>query len=172
MGSSWTGTGMRVISPGSTWERHSSSQMVLVLCPPFWGWEGNSSELKHQVCPNSPEWRSLSLSELWVSCWTIYRMVLQLGGSSSSSSLNCEQLEDWQCGLLISRCSELIPGKLKVKMIFSQSCLTLWDAMECSPPGSSVHEIFLGKYTGVICHFLLQGIFLTEGSNPGLLHCR
>ena len=29
-----------------------------------------------------------------------------------------------------------------------------------------------GKYTGVGCHFLLQGIFLTQGSNPGLLHCR
>ena len=22
------------------------------------------------------------------------------------------------------------------------------------------------------CHFLLQGIFLTQGLNPGLLHCR
>ena len=22
------------------------------------------------------------------------------------------------------------------------------------------------------CHFLLQGIFSTQGSNPGLLHCR
>ena len=22
------------------------------------------------------------------------------------------------------------------------------------------------------CHFLLQGIFPTQGSNPGLLHCR
>ena len=22
------------------------------------------------------------------------------------------------------------------------------------------------------CHCLLQGIFLTQGSNPGLLHCR
>ena len=29
---------------------------------------------------------------------------------------------------------------------------------------------FPGKNTGVGCHFLLQGIFLTEGSNPGLLH--
>ena len=29
-----------------------------------------------------------------------------------------------------------------------------------------------GKNTGVGCHFLLQGIFPTEGSNPGLLHCR
>ena len=29
-----------------------------------------------------------------------------------------------------------------------------------------------GKNTGVGCHFLLQGIFPTQGSNPGLLHCR
>ena len=111
-------------------------------------------------------------SELWVSCWTIYRMVLQLVVSSSSSSLDCEQPEGWQCGLLISRCSELVPGKLKVKAIVSQSCLTLWDAMECSLPGSSVHGIFPGKDTAVGCHFLLQGIFLTQGSNPGFLHCR
>ena len=31
---------------------------------------------------------------------------------------------------------------------------------------------FLGKSTRVGCHFLLQGIFLTQGSNPGLPHCR
>ena len=29
-----------------------------------------------------------------------------------------------------------------------------------------------GKNTGVGCHFLLQGLILTEGSNQGLLHCR
>ena len=27
------------------------------------------------------------------------------------------------------------------------------------------------KNTGVDCHFLLQGIFLIQGSNPSLLHC-
>ena len=31
---------------------------------------------------------------------------------------------------------------------------------------------FPGKSTGVGCHFLLQKIFLTQGLNPGLLHCR
>ena len=31
---------------------------------------------------------------------------------------------------------------------------------------------FPGKNTGVGCHFLLQGIFPTQGSNPGLLNCR
>ena len=29
-----------------------------------------------------------------------------------------------------------------------------------------------GNNSRVGCHFLLQGIFLTQGSNPGLLHCR
>ena len=31
---------------------------------------------------------------------------------------------------------------------------------------------FQGKSTRVGCHFLLQGIFPTQGSNPGLSHCR
>ena len=44
--------------------------------------------------------------------------------------------------------------------------------MDCSPPGSSVHRDSPGKNTGVGCQALLQGIFPTQGSNPGLLHCR
>ena len=43
--------------------------------------------------------------------------------------------------------------------------------MDCSPPGSLVYGDFPGKITGVGCHALLQGIFPTRGSNPGLLHC-
>ena len=31
---------------------------------------------------------------------------------------------------------------------------------------------FPGKNTGIDCHFLLQGIFPTQGSNPRLLHYR
>ena len=31
---------------------------------------------------------------------------------------------------------------------------------------------FQAKSTGVGCRFLLQGIFPTQGSNPGLSHCR
>ena len=51
-------------------------------------------------------------------------------------------------------------------------CLTLWVPMDCSPSGSSVHGVFHGKNTGVDCHFLLQGIFPTQGSNSCLLHFR
>ena len=43
--------------------------------------------------------------------------------------------------------------------------------MDCSLPSSSVQD-FPGNTTRVDCHFFLQGIFLTQGSNLGLLHCR
>ena len=55
-------------------------------------------------------------------------------------------------------------------MLVIQMCMTLCNSMDCSLPGSSVHSS--GKNTGVGYHFLLQGIFLTQGSNQGLLHCR
>ena len=46
------------------------------------------------------------------------------------------------------------------------------DPMDCSPAGSSVHEDSPGRSTGVGCYALLQGIFPTQGSNPGLPRCR
>ena len=62
--------------------------------------------------------------------------------------------------------------KLKFKMCCAklfQLCPTLYDPMDYSPPGSSFHGDIPGKNTGVGCHFLLQEIFLTQGSNPSLL---
>ena len=56
----------------------------------------------------------------------------------------------------------------------SLSCVQLfttpWTA--CSLPSSSVHGDSPGKRTGVGCHALFQRMFPTQGSNPGLLHCR
>ena len=55
-----------------------------------------------------------------------------------------------------------------------QSLNHVWlcDPMDCSPPCSSVHRDSPGKNTGVGCHAFLQGTFPTQGSNPGLPHCR
>ena len=62
----------------------------------------------------------------------------------------------------------------KKKVLGSQWCLTLCNRMDCR--GSSARLLcswdFAGKNTGVGCHSLLQGIFLTQGLNPHLLHCR
>ena len=54
----------------------------------------------------------------------------------------------------------------------TQSCLTLCNPKECSQPGSCIHGNSPGKHTGVGCPALPQGIFPTQGSNPGFLHCR
>ena len=56
--------------------------------------------------------------------------------------------------------------------LVAQSCPILWDPMNCSPPDSSDHGDSPSKNTGVGCHALLQGIFLTQGSNPGLPYYR
>ena len=39
-------------------------------------------------------------------------------------------------------------------------------------PWTPLSMEFPGRNTGVGCHFLLQGIFLAQGSNLGLPHCR
>ena len=59
-----------------------------------------------------------------------------------------------------------------VLCLVAQSCPTLCDLMDCSPQGFSVHGDSPGRNTGVGCHALLQGIFPTQGSQPGLPHCR
>ena len=50
---------------------------------------------------------------------------------------------------------------------------TLYDPMDYSPPGSSVHGIFWTKileYIAISYPRVLQGIFPTLGSNPSFLH--
>ena len=59
-----------------------------------------------------------------------------------------------------------------VLCLVAQSCPILCDPMDCSPPGSSVCGDSPGKNTEVGCYALLQGIFPTQVSNPGLSHCR
>ena len=65
----------------------------------------------------------------------------------------------------------------EVKVI--QLCPTLCDSMNYTGHGilqptshPSIHGDSPGKTPGVGSHSLLQGIFPTQGSNPGLLHCR
>ena len=58
--------------------------------------------------------------------------------------------------------------------VVAQSCLTLWDPMDCSPLDFSVHRIFQARILEWVTTILLQGIFPTQESNPHLvclLHC-
>ena len=58
----------------------------------------------------------------------------------------------------VSVSRSVVPDSLRPHGLQSTRLLCPWD--------------FPDKDTGVGCHFLLQGIFPTQGSNPGLLHCR
>ena len=53
----------------------------------------------------------------------------------------------------------------------TRSCPTLCNPMDCSPPGSSVYGVLQARILEWV-HSLLQGLFPTQGLNPGLPHCR
>ena len=69
------------------------------------------------------------------------------------------------------RCRTLIRQvKVKVKVLVAQSCPTLWDPMDCSPRGSSVHGILQARILEWVAIPFSRRSSLTSKSNPGLLH--
>ena len=58
---------------------------------------------------------------------------------------------------------------LKRKVLIATLCLTLWDPMDCSAAGSSVHGILQARLLEWVALAFSRGIF--QGSNPHLLHC-
>ena len=64
--------------------------------------------------------------------------------------IQCESERKWSCSV--------VSDSLRPHGLQPTRLLHPWD--------------FPGKNTGVGCHFLLQEIFLIQGLNPGLLHCR
>ena len=57
-----------------------------------------------------------------------------------------------------------------VCVLVNQSCPVLCHPVDCSPPGSSVRGILQARILDWVA-IPLQGIFPTQGSNLGLLHC-
>ena len=62
------------------------------------------------------------------------------------------------CSVCWSVSCSVMPDSMRPHWLQPTRRLCLWD----SP----------GKNTGVDCHFLFQGIFPTQESNPDLMHCR
>ena len=92
------------------------------------------------------------------------------------------QARDWQTSSWRAR--EATPSVLLVSVTMTnsawqwenmgvcsvaQSCLTLCDPMDCSPPGSSVYGIFQARILEWIAISSSRGIFLTQGLNWCLL---
>ena len=117
----------------------------------------------------------LALGIRWPKYWSF---------SFSISLMNIQDCFPWGLTGLISLLSQGLSGVfsstvvrkhqyyfiLQTMSVCSQSYLTLGDHMDCSPSRLLCPWNFPGKNTGVGCHFLLQGIFLTQGSNLHLLH--
>ena len=59
-----------------------------------------------------------------------------------------------------------------MKVLVTQSCLTLCDPMDCSPPGSSVHGILQGRVLEWVAFPFSRGSSQPRGSNSGLSHRR
>ena len=95
----------------------------------------------------------LSGEALQIACTTCYRAKQNLYKFSTlfffPSAIIMFSLPDYVCSV-------------------TQSCPT-YDPMDCSPPRLLCPWDFPGKTTRVGCHFLLQGIVLTQGWNPYFL---
>ena len=74
----------------------------------------------------------------------------------------------WQAGSLHQQ--DAVRDSTEPKSQAECVCMALCNPMGCSSPGSFVHGGFPGENPGVGCHFLLQGVFPTQGLNRGLLH--
>ena len=92
--------------------------------------------------------KSLSHVQLFVTPWTVAHQV--------RLSIGFPRQEYWS-GLPFPS-----PGDFPDPRIEPGSPALRADALPSEPPGNP-------KNTGVGCYFLLQGIFPTQGSNPGLL---
>ena len=110
----------------------------------------------------SPLWLNLFLKIFFlVVLW--HKMIIFLISFSDSFSLmyiNANDFVCWFCTLWLCGCS--------VGSVMSDSL---------RPYGLQPTRLLYpldspGKNTGMGCHALLQGIFLTQGLNPHLLHCR
>ena len=103
--------------------------------------------------------------------WPLPHCVFAFGSVTSDNT----QITETAAG---SWSEERCPSQLRlicsindVVVLVAQSCPTL------QPHGLQPARLlcpwdFPGRSTGVGCHFLLQGIFLTQRLNPGPLHCR
>ena len=92
----------------------------------------------------------------------------ECGGLPEERALLCGQGGAPECG----QSWKMVLAGLLMLCLVAQSCPTLGNPMNCSPPGSSVHGDSPGKNTGVGSLSHLQRIFPTQESNWSLLHCR
>ena len=99
--------------------------------------------------------------------WQVDSLMVSHQGSPATGLLpRCKMKE---INILLFHQTEEVTCRVAAAAKSLQSCPTLCDPIDSSPPGSCPWDS-PGKNTGVGCHVFLQGIFPTQGSNLCLLH--
>ena len=149
------------VSSGST-RLEPGLQTALGWKRPMLASRGRGEHLSHSFRQPNPAIKS---KLAWLGWWDHTAVFVLDGGRwAKTLSLVCPVLSP-----LLAK----IPNRRKrvhVRAKLLQSYLTLWDPMDCSPPGSSVHGILQARILEWAAISLLQGTFLTQGSSLCLLH--
>ena len=128
----------------------------------IFGWLSFSETQAWSDIAHSP----LLLSQVFLGCSHMYsvRHCLRLLSHTRTELSNCGRAH-------ITHKAQHIYS-LKFQVLVAQLCPTLCNPMGCSPSGSSVHGILQAGILEWVVMPPLQGIFPTQGSNPGLPHYR
>ena len=98
-----------------------------------------------------------------------YRKANRLPWKSSVLCLSNPTPSTWT---LAKSKTDLLASPCYCYFSVTKLCPTVCDPMDCGPPGSSVHGILQARILEWAAIPFSRGIFLTQGSNLGLLHCR
>ena len=112
----------------------------------------HESQHTRPPCPSVRTLRLMFLTDLSGKLWRIDWKVTKEGSAAKKRCFKSSRQE-----------TAVVRPWVKVKV--AQSCPTLWHPMD-SPWNSPGQNIGMGSLS------LLQGIFPTQGLNPGLPHCR
>ena len=104
----------------------------------------------------------ICIMSFWFKCYLISIVTSLTNNILGVSFIISNQMEKFyfNFGLTFNAC-----------MLSLQLCSTL-QPHELQPTRLICPQNSLGKNIGMGSHFLLQGIFLTQGSNRGFLHCK
>ena len=126
-----------------------------------------------RVCLHAPQWFTKWLFQDF-DCFLSW--CLDLPGDDLTFAWECHFRK--QQGCLKNPNFDLYPLIMeKIQIYFTYCCWAANISDSFVTPWTVVPRLlcpwdFPGKNTGVGCNFLLQGIFPTQGLNPGLLSCR
>ena len=158
--------------PGGCWKPHSQEVEGM----------GNQACLVPKPIPAEVPWSSMAGPSNWVpsSSLTAY---MSLSHLTSLSHFPIYEMRPYPLPKVWGGLDEMKLGKgaeaqgIRGGLAFPAMCWSLSHVQHFVTPGTVACQAphpwdSPGKNTGVGCHFLLQGIFPTQGSNPGLPHCR